>query len=288
MDKNQLTNIHIKYSGSDSTERSNPFTFHSDSLSISHRNLKKDSVRGHFHDCFELEIALNGSAVNIINGSNYPLHKNSFYLLSPADIHKIEIDGDLELISIKFTDLLLPKELVNLLNTVNLPIVGEFSDSQSEDVLAPLLHLLSTSNRFSSDSYRHIYLRSLVELLLSVVLEQWQVSNESSVPSQTMLLLLSYVKKHFRENIPLNELARKYGYNTNYLRSKFRQLTGKTYVSFINDERLTYAYRLIELTDMQISEISDSTGYTSLSYFSRIFKAKYGISPANLRLTLKK
>ena len=86
----------------------------------------------------------------------------------------------------------------------------------------------------------------------------------------------------------MNELARKYGYNTNYLRSKFRQLTGKTYVSFINDERLTYAYRLIELTDMQISEISDSTGYTSLSYFSRIFKAKYGISPANLRLTLKK
>ena len=288
MDKNQLTNIHIKSTTSNATKLNKTLTFYSDSISINRRQLTNGSVRGHFHDCFELEINLNGDAINIINGSSYPIHKNSFYLLSPADIHKLDISDTVEMISIKFTDLPLSKELLNHLNTADYPIVGEFSDAQFETILSPILNLYSGAGYISNESYRNIYVRSVVEMLLSLVLDQCQKKDDSTIPSHIMLSLLSYVKNHFRENIPLGKLAKQYGYNTNYLRSKFRQLTGKTYVSFVNDERLTYSYRLIELTDLPISEISDSAGYTSLSYFSRIFKAKYGISPIDLRHSLKK
>lgn len=278
MDSNQLISIHAKIPGSSIK----------DSLFINHLLLKNGDVRGHFHDCFELEICLNGDATNIINGSSYPLRKNGFYLLSPVDIHKIDIENNLELISIKFTDLSLSEKLMNHLNTISYPIVGEFSQSQSEAILSPLLNLYFTSDSIFNESYRTVYLRSVVEMLLSVVLDQCQNANDDTIPPHIMLSLLSYVKKHFRENIPLSELANHYGYNTNYLRMKFRQLTGKTYVTFVNDERLAYAYRLIELTDIPISEISDNAGYTSQSYFSRIFRSKYGISPIDLRRSLKK
>lgn len=287
MDKNQLIDIHIKSTTSNVAELNNALKFYSDSISINRRQLTNGSVRGHFHDCFELEINLNGDANNIINGSFYPIHKNSFYLLSPADIHKLDIVDTVDIISIQFTDLPLSKELLNQLNTAKYPIIGEFSDEQFENLLSPLLNLYSDSGCIFNESYRNIYIRSFLEMLLSVILDKCQKNDNSTVPSHIMLSLLSYVKNHFRENIPLDQLAKQYGYNTNYLRSKFRQLTGKTYVSFVNDERLTYSYRLIELTDLPISEISDSAGYTSLSYFSRIFKAKYGISPIDLRHSLK-
>lgn len=287
MDNNQLIDIHIKSTNSNVAKLNNSLTFYSNSISINRRQLTNGSVRGHFHDCFELEINLNGDANNIINGSSYPIHKNSFYLLYPADIHKLDIDDTVEIISIQFTDLPLSKELLNHLNTAKHPIIGEFSDEQSENVLFPLINLYSNSGWISNESYRNLYVRSLLEMLLSVILDKCQKNDNSTIPSHIMFSLLSYVKNHFRENIPLEQLAKQYGYNTNYLRSKFRQLTGKTYVSFVNDERLTYSYRLIELTDLSISEISDSAGYTSLSYFSRIFKAKYGISPIELRNSLK-
>lgn len=273
MDNKQLISIHAKL----------PKSGDSNSISINHLSLKNGDVRGHFHDCFELEICLNGEATNIINSASYPLHKNCFYLLSPADIHKIDIDHTLELVSIKFTDLSLSEKIANQLNSVAYPIIGKFSDTQSDAILSPLLNLYLNSDSISNETYRNIYLHSMVEMLLSVVLDQCQKSNEASIPPHIMFSLLSHVKKHFRENIPLSDLAKQYGYNTNYLRMKFRLLTGKTYVEFVNDERLAYAYRLIELTDIPISEISDSAGYTSQSYFSRIFRAKYGIAPIDLR-----
>ena len=288
MDKNQLIDIHIKSNTSNVAELNNSLTFYSDSIFINRRHLTNGSVRGHFHDCFELEINLNGDAINIINDSSYPIHKNSFYLLSPADIHKLDIADSVDMISIQFTDLPLSKTLLNHLNTATYPIVGEFSDAQFETILSPILNLHSLADNVSNEIYRDIYVRSVVEMLLSVVLDQNQNAENNTAESHIMFSLLSYVKKHFRENIPLDTLAKQYGYNTNYLRSKFRQLTGKSYVTFVNDERLTFAHRLVELTDLQISEISDRAGFESLSYFSRIFKVKYGISPINLRHNLKK
>ena len=288
MDKKQLIDIHIKSTTSNVAKSNNALTFYSDSISIKRRQLTNGSVRGHYHDCFELEINLNGDAINVINDSSYPIHKNSFYLLSPADIHKLNIADSVDMISIKFTELPLSKTILSLLNTATYPIVGEFSDSQFETLLSPILNLHSGIDSFSNEIYRDIYARSVVEMLLSVVLDQNQSTKNNATESQIMFSLLSYVKKHFRENIPLDMLAKQYGYNTNYLRSKFRQLTGKSYVTFVNDERLTFAHRLVVLTDMQISEISDSAGFETLSYFSRIFKEKYGISPINLRHNLKK
>lgn len=287
MDNSPLTNIHLSPPIPNSSKSKKTLTFYSNSISINRHRVTNGSIRTHFHDCFELEINLNGDATNIINGLSYPIRKNSFYLLSPADIHKLEVPSTVDIISIKFTDSPLSKGLLKHLNIATYPIIGEFSDTQLETILSPILNLRSTTDSFSNETYRDIYARSVVEMLLSVVLDQSQNTESGTTSPHEMFSLLSYVKNHFRENIPLAMLAKQYGYNTNYLRSKFRQLTGKTYVTFVNDERLTYAYQLIELTDMQISEISNSAGFQSLSYFSRIFKAKYGISPINLRFTLK-
>ncbi|MBQ3506105.1 MAG: hypothetical protein IJA89_04985, partial [Clostridia bacterium] len=160
MDKKQLIDIHIKSTTSSVRQLNNALTFYSDSISISRRQLTNGSVRGHFHDCFELEITLDGDANNIINGSSYPIHKNSFYLLSPADIHKLDIVDPVEIISIQFTDLPLSKELLNHLNTAKYPIIGEFSNDQFETILSPLLNLYSDFGRISNEAYRNIYVRS--------------------------------------------------------------------------------------------------------------------------------
>ena len=54
---------------------------------------------------------------------------------------------------------------------------------------------------------------------------------------------------------------------------------------FIVEKRLEKAAQLLEQGNLNISEIVYSIGFTSRSYFSKIFKNRYGVSPS---LALKK
>ena len=62
---------------------------------------------------------------------------------------------------------------------------------------------------------------------------------------------------------------------------KIHSLTGQKPSIFIRTIRLKHAARLIKEGRHTITEISDMCGFSSLSYFSRIFKAQYGIQPGS-------
>ena len=48
----------------------------------------------HWHNFFELEIVLEGHAVQILNGKEYKISRGSVYILSPTDYHKVTISSD--------------------------------------------------------------------------------------------------------------------------------------------------------------------------------------------------
>ena len=64
---------------------------------------------------------------------------------------------------------------------------------------------------------------------------------------------------------------------------KMHALTGKTPAQFINDYRLDLADRLLREGELNVSEVADRIGYASASYFSKSYKAKFGISPNDVR-----
>lgn len=67
------------------------------------------------------------------------------------------------------------------------------------------------------------------------------------------------------------------------LYSKFKDLTGQSLGSYIDDYRITRAKEMLETTDMTMSEISDSLGFSTQRYFSTFFRKKTGISPSQYR-----
>ena len=64
---------------------------------------------------------------------------------------------------------------------------------------------------------------------------------------------------------------------------KIKSNTGLTPSSYIRTFRLKYAKKLIEISELRISEISDQVGFNSLSYFSSSFTQEYGYPPSHLR-----
>ena len=74
------------------------------------------------------------------------------------------------------------------------------------------------------------------------------------------------------------------GLSRSQLYRKIKALIGKSINDFIQDYRMTEAEKLLEMSDLNISEIAYDLGFTSPEYFSTVFKHKHGISPSKYRL----
>ena len=67
------------------------------------------------------------------------------------------------------------------------------------------------------------------------------------------------------------------------LHRKLKALTNKSTSFYIRSFRLHRAKQLLQTTNLNVSEIAFEVGFANLSYFSRVFKEEFGISPLETR-----
>ncbi len=85
------------------------------------------------------------------------------------------------------------------------------------------------------------------------------------------------------ESLGVPKIAERFHFSANYVNGIFKSQTGETIPSFISNLRLNKAKNLLAETKMPIGDIALEVGYSRLTYFSRIFKKKYNISPMEYR-----
>ncbi|MBO0321430.1 helix-turn-helix transcriptional regulator [Muricauda sp. CAU 1633] len=91
------------------------------------------------------------------------------------------------------------------------------------------------------------------------------------------------IENNIAKDFSLEEIAAETGLTQAKLQEGFKLLYNKTVTEYIRNARLEVARDLINTTEMNISEVVYSIGFTSRSYFSKIFKEKYGISPSEFK-----
>ena len=85
------------------------------------------------------------------------------------------------------------------------------------------------------------------------------------------------------ENFSVSDLAKEVGLSRSTLHRKLIRLTGKSATDFITEIRLTRALELLESDVATISEIAYRVGYSNPSYFNKVFKKTYNVSPSDVR-----
>ena len=88
------------------------------------------------------------------------------------------------------------------------------------------------------------------------------------------------IKGEMEVGINVHTLAKRVGLNQNTLQSGFQNLFQSSVNSYVQKYRLDMAKKLIEETDLNITEITYRIGINSRSYFSKLFKDQFGVSPS--------
>ena len=95
---------------------------------------------------------------------------------------------------------------------------------------------------------------------------------------------LRYIADNYSRSISLDDLASLCCMNRSYFCRRFREVTGKTAIGYVNEYRLTKARALLMSTDMSVSDVALDTGFSDSSYFARLFARYYGVPPRKIKL----
>jgi AraC-like DNA-binding protein len=95
--------------------------------------------------------------------------------------------------------------------------------------------------------------------------------------------VFQYLHQHYRENVPLAEVARLVHMSVSGLCAFFKRSSRTTIHHYIHELRMEEACRLLLETQMPITEIASSVGYRTLSNFNRQFKTTRQFAPREFR-----
>ncbi len=101
--------------------------------------------------------------------------------------------------------------------------------------------------------------------------------------SRKIMQMKLYVLEHYAEHITLQDMAKHFGFNSNYVSELFKKESGIGFVAYLNTIRIHNAKSLLLESDATVEVISNQVGYTSASHFSRLFKRITGKTVSEFR-----
>ena len=94
--------------------------------------------------------------------------------------------------------------------------------------------------------------------------------------------ITSYMREHYQEELKLTDVANMFGYSDAYLSRMFQKYANVNFKTYLQDIRMTYAYRELLNSDKTISQIAMDNGFSSSRAFTREFQKRYGILPSEV------
>ncbi|WP_027394626.1 helix-turn-helix domain-containing protein [Aquimarina latercula] len=134
---------------------------------------------------------------------------------------------------------------------------------------------------------RQVYLEGKAYEIFTLLLKQYlddlrdpdkrQIIRQATIES--IETAVSIIENEIETIGNIVNIAKRVGLNQNTLQNGFKQLYNTSVNEFIKNHRIETAKDLLESSNLNITEITYKVGINSRSYFSKLFKKKYGIAP---------
>ncbi len=236
------------------------------------------TVRGvcplHGHDFYELELILDGRGRQWLNSACVPLERGSLYLCTPEDVHRVEPETPLQVISVHF----LPETARQFGLETARARAGKLS-GEAYGALAPL----AAAAAKAGGAYAELQYQGVTALLLERLLGEGR--EYAAAPSgRRMQQALRFIREnHANPALRLRDAADACGLSACHFSATFSAAVGCGFSEYLTSYRLYCACALLAETENSVSEVAYETGFGSLSHFFRVFHQAYGCTPRDYR-----
>lgn len=261
----------------------------------------------HWHEEMEIIYISSGTCVISVNRSYFHVSAGDIIFILPGMLHAIDSDRnkEAEYYNIVFdirllgndrpSDVCFQKYLQPYLNSqTELPVLLRPEHSAYPQIHQPLYALIRHMMEHLHAPARGAELFVKAQLftlfwLLEPLRNDTHPRLSGSYPHtqiRKMKDLLGYISANYTRPLTIKEAADFCGYSPSYFMRFFKSFTGATFVDYLNTYRLDKACQLLLNTDDSILDISEKVGFDNHSYFIRIFKRQYQITPHQYRKTM--
>jgi AraC-like DNA-binding protein len=253
----------------------------------------------HKHNYIEIIYMCSGKTVHKINdmydvtlsqGELLFLNTNSYHSLLPAGKDDIAINF---IVLPEFLDVAF--RMMEEGNVLRDFILGSLRNDTSEagylhfkvaDIL-PVQNLVenmiwSLMNHLPNNRQINQFTMGLLFLQLLGHTETLEQNEGNQYERKAVLSVLRYIEENYRD-ANLSELSDQLNQPIYQLSKWIKNITGQTYKELLQSKRLNQATYLLSSTKLPITDIISAVGYDNTSYFHRIFRERYGMTPKEYR-----
>lgn len=252
-------------------------------------------VQKHWHNEMEIIYIKKGCGIITLDFDTYNVTAGDIVIVVPGQLHGIyQHDSD-------------TMEYENIIFSVNM-LLSKHSDSVDSEFFTPLLsgglkfrHYITGELPYYSDlaaclnradmicsGFSKGYKLAIKSCLFDFFYILYHNSDESGPVKDNRNLarikeVLKYIDNNYASDITIEEISAVCGFSSSHFMKFFKNTMGTSFIDYLNDYRLTIASRLLLSSESNIIDIAAGCGYNNLSYFNRIFKKKYGMTPSSYR-----
>lgn len=124
----------------------------------------------------------------------------------------------------------------------------------------------------------------LIQLILARALPDLELCQNRGGSHQDLIWqIANFVNEHYREPLTLPMLAKGVGVSPGRLSHVFSEKMGQSFPVYLSSIRLSHAQRMLQDTDLSITEVGEESGFESQRTFFRIFRRRHGMTPLEYR-----
>lgn len=109
------------------------------------------------------------------------------------------------------------------------------------------------------------------------------LNEDDSTNTETIFRSLSYFHNHINKPLTVANLAALEHFSPSRYRTVFRRCMGMSPSEYMTRVRMRRACELLAMTTLSVREVGDACGYPDQLYFSRVFRAHFGVPPSKYR-----
>ncbi len=115
--------------------------------------------------------------------------------------------------------------------------------------------------------------------MLYRVVSAYDMPQRALVANDLVSQALRFADENFADITGINEVAEKLHISPDHLSRKFKAAVGISLKEYITDKKLHYSHYLLKL-GYNVTEAALSSGFSGVSYFIKLYKKKFGITPS--------